>query len=262
MMRVRVRRDRPTGLAWAVALAVTMLVVYLATLHAAGPDVVESVSAAPRVTREIEFAPLRGWCVSMARCATPEEARLAASGYTARGAAGSAARLDGEWHVLGALYENEKDARRVAERLKKDEGIEARAVRLEAGGLRLRITAPQTQIEALAAADRLLREQASQLGQVALQLDRGEIRPDGARTLCAMAATEAGETAKALSAIPGAAESRLCAALEEQARALSNRMDAVARSAEKEPAALSGMLRCAQIETFLAQRELLEGLGK
>ena len=36
MTRVRVRRDRPTGLAWAVALAVTMLVVYLATLHAAG----------------------------------------------------------------------------------------------------------------------------------------------------------------------------------------------------------------------------------
>ena len=34
MAKVRVRRDRPTALSWAVALAVTMLAVYLITLSA------------------------------------------------------------------------------------------------------------------------------------------------------------------------------------------------------------------------------------
>ena len=35
MTKVRVRRDRPTALSWAVALAVTMLAVYLITLSVA-----------------------------------------------------------------------------------------------------------------------------------------------------------------------------------------------------------------------------------
>ena len=36
--RVRVRRDRPSALSWALALAVTMLAVYLITLSAPRPD--------------------------------------------------------------------------------------------------------------------------------------------------------------------------------------------------------------------------------
>lgn len=262
MTRVRVRRDRPTALAWAIALAVTMLVVYLLTLDAARPDVVESVSAAPRVTREIEFGALEGWCVSMARCDSPESARLQASGFTARGAAGDVAQLDGAWHVLGAVYASEKDAARIAERLKKDAGIDAQALRLDAGGLKLRITAPQAQIDAIAGADALLRAQARQLGEVALQVDRGEIGADGARTLCAVAASEADEAAAALGAIPGADENRLCAALIARLDALSRMQDAVARDAAASGAALSGMLRCAQVETFLGHRDLLRALGE
>ena len=262
MTRVRVRRDRPTALAWALALAVTMLVVYLATLHAAGPDVVESVSAAPRITREIAFEALEGWCVSMAACDSPEEARLMASGYTARGAAGYVAQAEGAWHVLGAVYAAERDARRIAERLAADEGIPARTLRLRAEGLRLRITAPQRQIDAIAGADALLRAQTDQLGQIALQLDRGELRPDGARTLCALAASEAAEAQKALDAIPGAAENRLCAALIQRLDALAGQMDAVARGAEGDSAVLSGMVRCAQIDAFLGQRGMLVSLGQ
>ena len=72
MARVRVRRERPTTVALAVALCVTMLVVYVLTLNLKGPDVVESMAAAPRVTREIRFEPLEGWCVRMARCETQQ----------------------------------------------------------------------------------------------------------------------------------------------------------------------------------------------
>ena len=86
--RVRVRRERPTAVALAIALCVTMLVVYVLTLDLKGPDVVESMAAAPRVTREIDFEPLEGWCVVMATCDSPQQARLMASVWVGRGAAG------------------------------------------------------------------------------------------------------------------------------------------------------------------------------
>lgn len=258
--RVRVRRERPTTLAWAVALCVTMLAVYALTLNAGRPDVVESMAPAPRVTREIEFAALKGWCVSMARCDSDQEARLAASAYCGRGAGGYVTRLDGRWQVLGAVYASEKDAARIAKRLASDEGIPAEALCVEAARVKLRVTAPQAQIDAISAADALLRAQTKRLGEIALQLDRGEIRPDGVRTLCAVAAEEAAEAGRTLSDIPGAAENALCAALIGRLGALADMESALAASTGEKGATLSGMLRCAQIENFLGQVETMKGM--
>ena len=258
LTRVRVRRERPTALAWALALAVTMLVVYLLTLQADRTEAVESVSAAPRVTREIRFEALEWWCVSMAECASAEEARLLASGYTARGAAGCVARMGDGWNVLGAAYDGEREARRIAERLRTEEGLSAEVLPLGADPLRLRITAPEKQIEAIAAADATLRAQERQLGQLARQLDRGEAQPEGAKTLCALASDEAEETCRALKEIPGAAENRLCAGLIEALDALSRQQDTFAHSGQIAAASLSGMARCIQVETLLRHRELLQ----
>ena len=74
-------------------------------------------------------------------------------------------------------------------------------MRLEAKGLTLRVTAPAAQIEAVAGSDALLRSQVGQLGEVADQLDRGQITPDAARALCALAATEASKQADSLAAM-------------------------------------------------------------
>lgn len=257
MTRVRVRRERPTALAVAVALCVTMLVVYVLTLDVKGPDVVESMAAAPRVTREIAFEPLSAWCVSMAHCQSQQEARMQASAWVGRGAAGCVQELNGEWRVLGALYDSQKEAERVSKRLNDDEGIPAEAVRLEAKGLTLRVTAPQAQIDAVTGADALLRAQTAQLGTVAQQLDKGEINADAARALCALAATEASDLAASLAAIPGAGENRLCAGLIERLKALSQMQDTVASSARADATALSGMLRCAQIENYIGQWEMM-----
>ncbi len=57
----------------------------------------------------------------------------------------------------------------------------------------MRITAPETQIAAIIEANQILRNQTQQLGAMALQLDRSEIRPDAARTLCGLACTEASD---------------------------------------------------------------------
>jgi len=255
--RVRVRRERPTALALAVALCVTMLVVYVLTLDVKGPDVVESMAVAPRVTRQIEFEALSGWCVSMSRCQSQQEARLQASAWVGRGAAGCVRELNGEWRVLGALYDTRKEAERVAKRLEADEGIPAEPLALEAKGLTLRVTAPQAQIDAVVGADALLRNQTRQLGEIALRLDRGQIDTDAARALSALAATEAADLAKALSAIPGAGENRLCAGLIAQVRALAEMQETVSASTKASATALSGMLRCAQIENFVGQWEMM-----
>ena len=262
MTRVRVRRERPTTLALAVALCVTMLVVYVLTLDAKGPDVVESMASAPRVTREIGFEPLEAWCVSMARCGAQSEARLQASAWVGRGAAGCAALLEGEWHVLGALYASRREAERIAKRLSEDEGIPTEVLPLEAKGVTLRITAPEAQIQAVSGADALLRGQTKRLGEAALQLDRGELGADAARTLCAVAATEAADAASALAAIPGAGENPLCAGLIGRLRTLSEMQDTVAGSARADASTLSGMLRCAQIENYLGQWELQRGMER
>ncbi len=259
LKRVRVRRERPTALAWALALCVTMLVVYVLTLNAAKPDVVESVAAAPRVTREIAFEALRGWCVCMARCDSDQAARLAASAYSARGAGGCVAALDGGWAVLGAVYDSERDADRIAGRLLSEAGIPAEAICLEADAVKLRITAPQAQIDAIAGADALLRQQGKRLGEIALQVDRGELRPEAARTLCAVAAEEASDLARSLAAVPGATDNALCAGLIERLNALADMEGALSATSEQ-GASLSGMIRCAQIESFLGQREMQAGL--
>ena len=259
MTRVRVRRERPTALALAVALCVTMLVVYVLTLNASKPDVVESMAAAPRVMKEIAFDDLSAWAVSMAACDSQQAARLQASAWVGRGAAGCVWELDGQWRVLGALYDNRKAAERIAKRLSEEEGIPAEVIRLEAKGLTLRVTAPQAQIDRLTGADALLRAQVKQLGEVALQLDKGDIDPDAARALCALAATEAGRLADTLAAIPGAGENGLCAGLIEQLRAMSRMQATVAASNRADATTLSGMARCAQLEGFCG---MWEGMKK
>ena len=260
MARVRVRRERPTALAVAVALCVTMLIVYVLTLDVKGADVVQSVAAAPRVTRQIEFAPLEGWCVAMARCDSEQEARLQASAWVGRGAAGCVTRWEGGWAVLGAVYASEKDAQRIARRLSDDEGLGAEALCMKSEGLTLRITAPQAQIDAIAHGDDTLRRQVDQLGSVALQLDRGEIGPDAVRTLCALAATEGGDAAKAIGGIPGAADNALCLGLYERLMSLSEMQRTIADSTRASGASLSGMLRCAQVECFVGHWEWMKAL--
>ena len=62
MQKVRGRRDRPHGITWAFALAVTMLFVYLATL--AIPEK-EAEPVGARITRAIQLEPVSAAFVSL-----------------------------------------------------------------------------------------------------------------------------------------------------------------------------------------------------
>lgn len=254
MRRVRVRRQRPSAAALAVALCVTMLVVYVLTLGLEGPEAVEDVAVAARVTREIGFEALEGWCVRMAACETSQAARVEAAKWVGRGAAGYVAELDGAWAVLGAVYDSRREAERVAQRLASEAGVPAEVVRLRAEPVRLRVTGPEAQIDAIAGADAMLRSQAERLGGLALQVDRNEITPDAVRALCALAASEATRAGEALSGIPGSDGNALCAGLVDCLAALRDGLRAIA-DGDQSGAALSALLRCAQLECFVGQAE-------
>lgn len=259
MARVRVRRDRPGAAAWAVALAATMLAVYLLTLPVREKS--DSLFVSAPVTREMALGRLELWCVSLGRCGTAEEARILASGLSERGAAGVAADLDGAWQALGAAYGTQADAQRVAARLRDEAGLDAAALRVGAEPATLRVTAPEAQLDDVSAADALLREQIAALGTLASQLDKGEASAEAARTLCAVAASQARERARLLRRWPQADSDALCAPLAAQLEALSGHLDAAVNAGSRPIAALSGLLRAAQLEAFIGLVEWQSGYG-
>lgn len=259
--RVWVRRERPTALVWSIALAVTMLAVYVLTWTAASPEMA-SVVAAPRMTREVELEGMEGWCVTLGAFPDAGRARMEAAGCTARGAAGEIYEADGAWQVLGAMYGTEAQARRVAKKIADGGDLEAGVLPLKAKAVRLRVTAPEAQIELIEAADALLRDQAGQLGTLATRLEKGQAQPEAVKTLCALTATEAGALAEKLNVFPGASENGLCAALTERLEALSEQLDGISQTGQTAAAALAGMLRLSAIDDFMglvAMREAMLG---
>ena len=258
MAKVRVRRDRPTALSWAVALAVTMLAVYLITLSAVpeAEDAAGSSGQSERVTLEATLEGVERYFADLGCHADASEARIAAAQLAQRGAAGVIWTDAAGNHVLGAAYALEADAARIAARLAERESLPADVLRLSAGSVTLRITAAEADAEAVVQADRTLRAQLAQTAGMALQVDRGELPAASARTLAAVSASELDAARKALSAVPGGADDAVCAGLSARLEALSESLKALSKGRDS-GAALSGRLRCCHVAGVLSLIELL-----
>lgn len=259
--RVRVRRDRPSVLAWTLALAVTMLAVYLITLSVPGEEAAEDVSAGVRVTREID---LQGMTVYFADMGVyPDEwlARTSAAEYAGRGAAAVVHEGADGFHVLGAGYALEADAKRIAGRLGEQEGIESGVLELTAPKRLLRVTAAEGDVDAIVDADRILRAQLDQLNTLALQVDRGEVSVSSARTLAKVAASEVRAAKKRLEDIDGGEDQPVCASMIAQLARLEKNLGAAAQR-NLTPAEISGKLRCCHVDGTIRLIEFLNELGK
>lgn len=252
--RIRVRRERPSVLSWAIALAVTMLAVYLVTLNAPEEGKSKVASAGVRVTRELEFADLTVHFADLGCHADQSGAHIAAAGYAGRGAAGIVYEDADGFHVLGAGYALETDAQRIAERLGSQEGITTSVLTLSAPSLSLRVTAPEEDVEAIAAADRVLRTQLSQLSALALQVDRGEVSAASARTLAKVAQAEVRTVRRQLESIAGGEDQPVCAAMTQLLCAL----EADLANVNGEGAVLSGQLRCCHARCALGLIDFLK----
>ena len=244
--RVRVRRDRPSALSWALALAVTMLAVYLITLSAPRPDDAEE-AAAPgvRVTREIDLEGAALYLADLGAHPDALSARVSAAGYAGRGAA-AVVLADGDgYHVLGAGYSLQADAERIARQLADREGAQTGVIARSASAVSLRVTASEADAEAIAAADRALRVQLNQAAAMALQIDRGELPASSARTLAKVA---------------GAESQPVCAGLIGLLDDLARGLETAAGCGET-GAALSGRLRCCHVTGMLGLIGFLNGLA-
>lgn len=262
MAKVRVRRDRPTALSWAVALAVTMLAVYLITLSAVpqAEDAAGSAVRGERVTLEATLEGVEMYFADLGCHGDAGEARIAAAQLAQRGAAGVVWTDAAGSHVLGAAYELEADAARIAARLADRESLAADVLRLSAGPVTLRITAAKADAEAVVQADKILRAQLAQTAGMALQVDRGELPAASARTLAAVSASELDGARRALAAIPGGADDAVCVGLTARLEALSESLRSLSRGKDS-GAALSGRLRCCHVAGVLSLIELLDELN-
>ena len=258
--RVRVKRQRPTALTWSVALAATMLAVYALTWTAAGARSRGWANAGPRVTEQLSLEGLEGWCVTLGAYPDAARARVAASEDADRGSAGRVYEAEGAWRVLGALYASERQAQGFARSMAEAGRTEAGVLKLSIQPAALRVTAPRDRIASIVAADGLLREQALQLSDMAAQVDRGALQPESARALCALKATEA-ERLAAQMRQPGAAKTEgLEAALAGAVDALARALGDLAASPPRAAATLSGALRLAGIDAFIALGDIRDRL--
>lgn len=259
--RVRVRRDRPAAPAMALALAVTMLAVYLIARSAPtdGGEAALAGAREGRVTREIELAGVEVYCADLGCCEDDVAARILAASFAPRGAAGVVRRDASGWHVLGAAYALEADAQRAVRQLAERDGVTAQVWSLAAAPLTLRITAPAADIDAIAAADAALTSQIEGAAALAARVDRGEVGDRSARTLAALAESELEAARTALAQVAGAAEDAVCASLLDQLAQLADALGDAARGSDA-GAALSGRLRSCQIAAQLRRADALNAL--
>lgn len=257
--RVKVRRRRPGAVSWAIALAVTMLMVYLITLDVGGEEpAVASLPAGERVTREVAFAPLEVHCVQFGSFTDAQNARIEAARYVGRGAAGYV-KQDGEnFRVLGAGYSQKSDAERVAKRLAEEEKIDCTVLSCASEQVKMRITAGENQISAILAADEALRTQVEQFGGLAFKIDRGELSGDAARTLIAVQASQVRDVLEDLKAIPG--ENPVYRGLTGQMEFLSATLDLLSYKNTETDLSLSGKIKYNYISVRLGYIDFLRSL--
>ena len=257
--QVRVRRDRPSALTWAIALAVTMLAVYLVTLSAPEPQEEAESASAERVTRELVLEEVTAYFADLGQHESAAQARIAAACLTERGAAGCVYTDGASSHVLGAAYDVYADAERIAKQIGDQEGLATSVLTLSAGAVSMRVTAPEADVDRIARADEVLRAQLAQAGAMALQVDRGELTAAAARTLAAVSRSELRAALDALGKVSGAKDSPVCAGLMELMDSLASSLGGVARG-EETGAALSGRLRCCHVDATLRLINFLKEL--
>lgn len=258
--RIRIRRERPSALSWAIALAVTMLAVYLITLStpAERPQPVEDKQTGT-ITEEITFDAYSVHFADLGCFEEGAQARLLAAALAERGAAGCLYTDTQGVHVLGAGYKNESDAKRIAAQLGEQERLTADVLFLSAEEVKLRVTAPEATVRAIADGHRILREQLAQAASLAAQLDRGELTGTAARMLASVSESEVRAALERLQKADGAAEHPVCVGLMDLLGCLAGNFDLAAHETDSAPA-LSGRLRFCHADGSVRLIRYLAGL--
>lgn len=214
---VRVRRRRP-AVRRAVVLLLITLCAYLYMFALRGDPVQAILDARDeeRVRREVSFDSLEIHAVRTAVCDSEETARVEAARYIPRGAAGYMLQEE-TWHILCAGYETEAQAKTVRDRLRAEENIACDVLGLVADKVSIYVTAAPSQIDALIACERRLRETETLLGALSLAADDGETPRSQIASAIEEAASLLDGALSDFKAAAGEGDETVCAPLQDMA---------------------------------------------
>lgn len=269
--RVRVRRRHARSLRLSALFLLAALIIYLVSLAVGGGAPAQetaaeegaqtSVAAGPALTQQVSMAPLSVYLVELGAYGDDASARVEAARNARRGAAGYILQENGVYYVMGACYDDKTQAQDVAARLTVSEQISAQVHEKSAGEVLLRVTASQAQVDALAAADAALREAAGQMGQIAFQLDGGELNADQARARLEVLELDAREALEALRAAAGETGGPVIEGLCELLRDLLENLDARIHQDEETLLYFSAKMKYNVIAMRLEHIAYLSSLG-
>ena len=195
MKRIRLRRNRPSALAAALALMLTMFSVFLIT-QAAGSKDDRTASAGGYGTADIRMEGMQAQLEILGRYNSAMEAQVAAAQCLAGGGAGVIIP-DGEGHAV--VYAAHADA----DAYKARAGSEHSAQVVSGNGLTLRASGSAAQVAALQQAVDFLRTLAVQTGSLAASLESGGTDAGSMQALISVYLTQGRSAAKALSGFAG-----------------------------------------------------------
>lgn len=199
---VRVRRSRPSVLALALSLMITMFFVYISSLPAPMRRATDASSESMPGSAEIRMEGLESAFVCAGRYESELEARLRAALCADTGGAGLILADGSEYAVISQAVSPEK--------------APADALMRTAGGLTLKISGPAGEIAAVSDAVNFLRAQAVETGGLAAALESGDTDMPSVCTLLSVYRTQGQRALSALHQIqsPGTEAARLFSALE------------------------------------------------
>ncbi len=192
LRRVKIKKKRPSPLAWALAFMLLMLAIYLATNgwhdkiellpQTSNTANITNVTQPPskndaRLTSNIIAPALSAYAIQFGSYTVKASADKEAQAYILRGAAGYVIN-DTTYRVVGSVYYDKNAAQAVKDQLKSAQGIDSYIYAMETKGVEMRVTAKANQITALENGFKVLLETAKWHGELAISLDKREIDAD------------------------------------------------------------------------------------
>ena len=231
---IRIQRSRPSALAAALALLLTILFVYAVARPALPRQQSDAASAEAGVSTQLRMEGLEVHFRVHSRCEDPLQTRIHAAQCVESGGAGMILPEDGGYAIIcEAARESGGDT-----------------LTRSAGGLSLKVQGSAKELAALADAIAFLRAQASETGSLAAALEKGETDASSVRALLGVYRTQGRRALENMEKLP---RQGAVAALSEAVRGdLSRLTDSAAT-----PSGLR-LLHAAACGEWLA---LLEGLG-
>lgn len=208
MNKIRMRRNRPSALAAALALMLTMFSVFLIT-QAAGNEENQAASAGGYGSADIYMEGMQAQLEILGRHESALEADIAAAQCLSGGGAGLVIEDKGRFLVVYAAHAD-------AEAYKNRAGSENSAHIVSGGGLTMRMTGSGEQIAAVSQAVDFLRTLAVQTGSLAGSVESGGTDAGSMQALISVYLTQGRNARIALSGFAGqdASARRLMQAVE------------------------------------------------